>query len=599
MANSGVLALEKGDFLEFTALCRYPEFEVHFAESIQRAQSLLEKLPVKVLIINWDSLRGDSEAWLAWLDQHRVWLRLPVLICSRQWEGDEPLFFLNKGVKELIRFPMDEREWVMRLSFALEHQFLIEGTNKHLNKQKVFNQFFRKLNTLRTTSIHQEVIRFAVEKLNVRWVSVWLTDTKEETLRLGWHSMPDFKYDQVQYHPNNLMWKTLIEGKSRIVFDFHEEKQSQVNRKGMAMLFPMISDGVLLGVVNFTNFSHEFFDQFDLDDLEACCHEITSRLGYAINFRRVLEKDNELAQSYKKLEQLNEDLKESLSIQQTISNNLLDTSYQLKKSGERLEQLNHLKDEFLAVASHDLRSPLCGIRVAVETVLLSEYLDPSDVDMLEPVIALCDQQLNLVTNLLDVAKIEAGRLQLDKRMVNHEGQLKMFAQIELNHKLMAKAKGIHFNIVTPDNLPTVEIDDLKLQQVLNNLISNAIKFTPDRGAITVTVGVNEDGCYQVTVADTGMGIPPEALDRIFDRFEQVKERNLGTRGEKGTGLGLAICKNIVEMHEGHIWIESQVGKGSQFHFELPLPQQKEIAADDVLDVNLLNHDPDQTTPPLS
>ena len=118
--------------------------------------------------------------------------------------------------------------------------------------------------------------------------------------------------------------------------------------------------------------------------------------------------------------------------------------------------------------------------------------------------------------------------------------------------------------------PVVTLDLSKIKQVMNNLVGNAIKFTPEGGQIFLrSVALNADQ-LRLTVQDTGVGISQEDLEKVFNKFEQVKDRKVGTKGERGSGLGLAICKNLVELHGGRIWVESELGKGSQFHLEIPI-----------------------------
>ena len=116
----------------------------------------------------------------------------------------------------------------------------------------------------------------------------------------------------------------------------------------------------------------------------------------------------------------------------------------------------------------------------------------------------------------------------------------------------------------------ISFDVPKIQQVLNNLIGNAIKFTPENGTLKLKLELDAAQQLQVSVSDTGLGIPKEEQSQIFDKFHQVNRRKIGTRGETGTGLGLSICKNMVTLHGGRIWVESEDGAGSTFVFTLPL-----------------------------
>ncbi len=175
--------------------------------------------------------------------------------------------------------------------------------------------------------------------------------------------------------------------------------------------------------------------------------------------------------------------------------------------------------------------------------------------------------LSLVNDILDLSKVEAGKTELEPAPVN----LKHLMQ---NSLTMVKEKafkhGIRLSLDT-DGIPeTITADERKLKQIFYNLVANAVKFTPDRGSVNCTACHSEtDGWVEISITDTGIGIKPEDLKRIFDPFEQVN----GSEGRqhKGTGLGLSLTKKLVELHGGRIWAESAgEGKGSRFRFTLPL-----------------------------
>ena len=162
--------------------------------------------------------------------------------------------------------------------------------------------------------------------------------------------------------------------------------------------------------------------------------------------------------------------------------------------------------------------------------------------------------------------MEAGRVKLHLAEVS----LPAVAQgVVAKLAPLAEEDGLHLHLDLPADLPEIDADRSRLEQVLTNLVENAIKFTPSGGEITVS-GVRVGDRVRLTVADTGIGIPPEEQDRVFDRFYQVDSSE--RRAYRGTGLGLSICKHIVERHNGRIWVESDgvPGHGSRFHLELPI-----------------------------
>lgn len=260
------------------------------------------------------------------------------------------------------------------------------------------------------------------------------------------------------------------------------------------------------------------------------------------------------------------------------------TLYQQEMQAKnRLEELNTLKDDFVAIVSHDLRSPLTGILSAAEVLLADEMMEaPLTAEQKELVYNIQfmgTQQLDLVNDLLDLAKIESGHLHITPSLVDITTVARdCYAPMGV----LADTKNITLKFVAAPNLPKVNIDEPKIRQVMNNLISNAIKYTEPDGIVTLRIEPNDTASLRISVSDTGQGIEPGALRFLFNKYQQVRER--GTGGEKGTGLGLAICKNLVELHNGEIWVESRIGVGSTFIFTLPIPERIVLIIDDSLTV---------------
>lgn len=281
----------------------------------------------------------------------------------------------------------------------------------------------------------------------------------------------------------------------------------------------------------------------------------------------------------KRFEETSAELRDSLVVQQQISDNLRETATELEKSKAELVELNNLKTELIGIASHDLRSPIGSVITVMETIPTCYDLDAELIDLLREVKDTCNDQLTLVNDLLDLAKIESGRLELEATGFSYEQLLEVFQQVEKRAGLLSRNKKLAISLEVDPELTAqatsaadplfISFDVPKIQQVLNNLIGNAIKFTPECGSLQLRL---EKAAQQlkVSVSDTGIGIPQAAQAQVFDKFHQVKRRNVGTNGEKGTGLGLAICKNMVELHGGRIWVESAAGVGSTFAFTLPL-----------------------------
>ena len=250
------------------------------------------------------------------------------------------------------------------------------------------------------------------------------------------------------------------------------------------------------------------------------------------------------------------------------------------KARERLEELNKLKDDFVAIVSHDLRSPLTAILGASEILLSEEYMEPplapDQRELVENIQSMGEQQLHLVNDLLDLAKIESGKLELNPTVTDLE---KVIKQCHNTLKVLAENKNISLKTNFAEQVPKIMVDVPKISQVINNLVSNAIKFTAPGGEVTIRLE-KDDIFVKISVSDTGEGMQPEELQLLFNKFQQLKSR--GTSGERGTGLGLSICKNLVELHQGEIWAESRPGIGSTFSFTLPITDNVILVIDDSL-----------------
>ncbi len=231
-------------------------------------------------------------------------------------------------------------------------------------------------------------------------------------------------------------------------------------------------------------------------------------------------------------------------------------------ANERLKELDKLKSDFVSMVSHELRTPLAAMRTSTQVLEVADTDTETKREMLDIILRNIDRQTNLVNDLLDLSRIESGRMELKFERVALDS---VIADSIESVKQAASEEGIKLNVELPEGLSSIKGDREKLTQVVINLLNNAIKFTPRSGEIIIKAR-ELNGQVEVKVSDTGIGIPPEDLDMVFDKFYQVDSTL--TREAGGTGLGLAICKGIIEAHIGRIWAESELGKGSTFVFTL-------------------------------
>jgi len=251
----------------------------------------------------------------------------------------------------------------------------------------------------------------------------------------------------------------------------------------------------------------------------------------------------------------------------SVNNELANLQREMARKNAELSLLNEEKNRFLGIAAHDLRSPL-GVILSYSEFLESEAADVLDAEQRNFVAAIrttSQFMLRLLDDLLDVSQIEAGQLNLDLQPTDLVALLRR--NIGLNRVLAARKRiDLHFKPAA-ETLPLVA-DAAKIEQVLNNLIGNAVKFSPPGAAVTVRLGMT-GAVATIVVDDQGPGIPPADLPKLFKPFSRTSVRP--TAGEKCTGLGLVIVRRIVAGHGGEVRVESEVGRGSRFIVDLPMP----------------------------
>lgn len=233
---------------------------------------------------------------------------------------------------------------------------------------------------------------------------------------------------------------------------------------------------------------------------------------------------------------------------------------------QQLLELNDLKNTFLGLAVHDLRSPISLINSRLDLIMdgyLGELTDKQK-ELLKGIRQWCERMLHLVEDLLDVSAIEAGKLHLNIEKVALGPYLKEC--VDFNRDLAA-ARSIRLELHAAGDLGTIEMDPHRIHQVLNNLIANAVKYSPAQTQVKLAAQKSNDH-VRISLHDQGQGILKEELSTIFDYFG--RGATTSTAGQSGTGLGLAISKKMVEAHGGRIWVESDGASGTTFHFTLPL-----------------------------
>ena len=223
--------------------------------------------------------------------------------------------------------------------------------------------------------------------------------------------------------------------------------------------------------------------------------------------------------------------------------------------------IDEMKSEFISVASHEIRTPMTSIKGSLE-LLLGGYAGELPLEASE-LLGICltavDRLIRLINDLLDIAKIESGKMELNMDRLNLTDCIKKSLR---SIRSLAEAQKVSIDAEPSGQIPDVYADRDRLEQVITNLLSNALKYAPPESIVRVHVQ-EVNNSVRVSVADRGPGIPPEQVEKGIDRFHQLEG------AKKGTGLGLTICRALIEQQRGRIWVESEPGQGANFQFELP------------------------------
>lgn len=330
-------------------------------------------------------------------------------------------------------------------------------------------------------------------------------------------------------------------------------------RSRLATLLDQITDGVLIadaqGLIQFANPAAGRLFQFR-DPIHHSIAEVVRNHQLVEAWRRCQETRQMQSESVE-LPTRHQYLQLVVIPDQHSSGSLL-----LAQDLTRLRRLETVRRDFVSNLSHELRTPLASLKALAETLQEGALEDlPAARRFVDQIQVEVDALTQMANELLELSKIESGRFSLDR---SPAAAYDLLDSASRRMQVQAERAGVTLRVECAEDLPEVQVDSQRLEQVLVNLIHNAVKFTRSGGEVVLCAGAAE-GEVRFTVQDTGAGIPADEISRIFERFYRVDKSRTGS----GTGLGLSIARHIVEAHGGRIWVESVEGQGSTFFFSIP------------------------------
>ncbi len=437
---------------------------------------------------------------------------------------------------------------IIALSFHPARRSIEKFTDRILykdryNSDRVLNHLAHIMaSTLRLEDLTHGVLGILIQEVKVTeaafiLLNLWqIADVKSE----GFDSAPALDEEEI---------KQISQTRDTIVFDDLEEGPiKEILRKlGLSVAVHLRTEGMQIGLLVLgPKSSGDIYSEQDLSLLEILAPEAAVAI--------------QNAQAYEEIRRF------SITLQEEVDRATSD----LQRANEKLEVLDKLKDEFVSLASHELRTPMTAIKSYAWMVLNGKAgdLTPKASEYIDRVYESTERLIHLVNEMLDVSRIESGKVQLsiepfDMVVLAHDVQAEFQARVaEREQTLEVHTDGI---------LPKVAADREKIHQVLENLIGNSVKFTHKGGKIMVNMKVNE-GHVEIAVKDTGMGISKQDIPKLFSKFGRIQS-SLEPMVGNGSGLGLYISKQYVDLHHGTIWVDSEVDKGTTFVFTLPIAKE--------------------------
>ncbi len=392
--------------------------------------------------------------------------------------------------------------------------------------------------TIQLDELTHGILQVILKQIHILRGAFILLDTDKITAikSVGYTTSPQFKEDEINQLSNS---------HNTLIFDEIEDVNLKeiLRNLELSIVIQLRTDGHQIGLLILAGKeSGDTYTQQDLELLEILAPEVSVAI--------------QNSQAYEEIRRFN------ITLQEEVDR----ATSELRDANEKLKQLDKLKDEFVSLASHELRTPMTAVKSYTWMVLNGKADTPEkQKEYLNIVYVSVERLLHLVNDMLDISRIESGRVQMAPVVFDMN---EMAALVQNEFMAKATERHIDLQLVKADQPANVNADKNKMQEVVENLVSNAVKFTPENGHITISI-THQDGKVKTSITDTGKGISQEDSQKLFKKFGRLDNSLTGMSSEPGTGLGLFICKQYTELNGGTIWVESEVGKGATFAFTLP------------------------------
>ena len=513
------------DFLTSDIANSYRSIE---ANTIEKAKELCEEIKPQIILLGLPLTDDSGLEFLNWIKQQGQMTLLPILLLVKQAEESIADQETKSGIQDyLVKEFLTPKRLMRSLDHLLQREQLINSSSDSLNLQNYSEQLILE---------SEENFHLLVECSDDL---IWSIDLEGKLTYLSPQFKELFGWEHTEWLGESMV--ELVHAADLQRFKDSIEQTLKSNRKGdLPVEFRHLQkDGSYVWMsCNMTPRRNSLGKAVSVQGIS---RDISDRIALADAIRHRKQAESKLNESNEILSVVNQDLLKAI----------------------------RLKDEFLSTISHELRTPLNAIlgltEILQEPICGYGILNDEQLQALKIIESSGEHLLELIENILDFSKIEVGNLELHQTSTS----IAKLCQASLDFvKYQALNKNIQLKLNINDNLPEIFLDERRMRQVLIHLLNNAIKFTPKSGQIALTANAPNKSWVRISVWDTGIGIAPEGLNKLFLPFVQL-DGNLNRQYE-GAGLGLAIVKQIVESHGGKVSVNSKVGLGSCFTVELPV-----------------------------